>query len=76
MADANDMIFLLSDDQVLQRVPVAHYESEDLLQRLIESCPERARAVVPAVDRRHGLSSLASTFKGPAVEKRWLPLRR
>ncbi len=40
MANADDMIFLLSDDRVLQRVPVAQYESEDLLQRLIESYPE------------------------------------
>jgi hypothetical protein len=40
MKRSDDTIFLLDSDGDLQRVPRHHYESEDLLQRLIEKYPE------------------------------------
>ncbi len=40
MKNSEDTIFLLSDRGNIERVPKQDYESEDLLQRLIESHPE------------------------------------
>lgn len=40
MTKSDDTIFLLDDEDNLQRVPRQHYESEDLLQSLIEKHPD------------------------------------
>jgi hypothetical protein len=40
MTQPDDTIFLLNDEGNLQRVPRCHYESEDLLQTLIEKYPD------------------------------------
>lgn len=40
MTQPDDTIFLLKDDGNLQRVPRRHYESEELLQSLIEKHPD------------------------------------
>lgn len=40
MSQPDDTIFLLNDEGNLQRVPRCHYESEDLLQSLIEKYPD------------------------------------
>jgi hypothetical protein len=40
MTQPDDTIFLLNDEGNLQRVPRCHYESEDLLQSLIEKYPD------------------------------------
>jgi hypothetical protein len=40
MTQTDDTIFLLNDEGNLQRVPRCHYESEDLLQSLIEKHPD------------------------------------
>ncbi|NJD38030.1 MAG: hypothetical protein FIA89_06860 [Geobacter sp.] len=40
MTQPDDTIFLLNDEGNLQRVPRCHYESEDLLQSLIEKHPD------------------------------------
>ena len=40
MTQSGDTIYLVSDGGDLQRVPRHHYESEDLLQTLIEKYPE------------------------------------
>ena len=40
MVKSDDTIYLLSNDDTLQRVERHHYESEDLLQTLIEKYPE------------------------------------
>jgi len=40
MTQTDDTIFLLNDEGNLQRVPRCHYESEELLQSLIEKHPD------------------------------------
>lgn len=40
MTKSDDVIFLLDDEDNLQRIPRHHYESEDLLQSLIEIHPD------------------------------------
>ena len=64
MGRANDTIYLVDNGGDLQRVPRHHYESEELLQRLIEQYPE-----ILAGDQMAGNDTIRFIF----VKREWHP---